>query len=129
MKIFNFVNDALGSRDMMSMEQRYYYPNDGVSKMCPSALSSVDSSVYETLAAMLSLRLGLKEKDSSGRTLLFRAAQRGRLDLVKTFIALGCDLEASNLAGQTPLFVACYAKHMPTVSFLLGNTCDAKNGC
>lgn len=72
------------------------------------------------LRELYTSRGDLTHRDSSQRTLLLRAAQRGQVDLVKYFLSLGMNTEAVNNCHQTSLFIACYNGNFAIVSTLLG---------
>lgn len=61
----------------------------------------------------------INEKDSMGFTPLIRACAEGNLDLVKSLIEKGADIEAKNNDGRTALMWACENGIIEIVSFLV----------
>lgn len=59
------------------------------------------------------------EKDGMGFTLLIRACAEGNLDLIKSLIEQGADIEAKNNDGRTALMWACENGAIEVVSFLI----------
>ncbi|KAI0269127.1 ankyrin repeat-containing domain protein [Gloeopeniophorella convolvens] len=67
--------------------------------------------------------------DSSGRTALHVAAQKGKEELVRMLCDLGADFDLSDNQGNTPLHYASSWGHIPIVQLLIERGCQfaAKN--
>ena len=67
-----------------------------------------------------SLELNAQE-ETSFNTALCLAAREGHYDIVERLVAAGCDVDLSNAAGKTPLYMACVHGHADIVRLLLQN--------
>lgn len=67
------------------------------------------------------------QMDENNTSPLFKAAEKGSLPHVKYFLEKGCDIEASNSLGNTPLWIACAKRYPCIIEELLNNGADVNH--
>jgi ankyrin repeat protein len=87
----------------------------------------------ETVKSLLKVNPELVRKiDTLGVTPLHRAAQQGRIDVVRLLLASGADVNAQDKYGNTPLHESALFGHKDVVALLLASKADVnalnKNG-
>ncbi|EAY19978.1 hypothetical protein TVAG_402330 [Trichomonas vaginalis G3] len=90
-------------------------------------LSSEDN--HEMISKACEEGLWLKKTKWDEMNVLHFASQKGNLKLVKSLIECGCDKEAKNKYGRTPLMYASWYNNLSVVKYLIsvGADKDAKN--
>lgn len=63
--------------------------------------------------------------ESCGSAAIFNAIIKNRLNMVRSLTKVGCDINAKNIDGQTPLMAAAQYGRMDIVGFLLDKGADA----
>jgi ankyrin repeat protein len=63
---------------------------------------------------------------SCGSTAIFNAIIKNRLNMVRSLTKVGCDVNAKNIDGQTPLMAAAQYGRMEIVRFLVDNGANIK---
>ena len=66
----------------------------------------------------------LQDATPKSTTLLIAALEQGALDVVRTLLAIGEDVNGTNGRGRTPLYVAALGKDVSIVQVLLGAGAD-----
>lgn len=65
------------------------------------------------------------DKDCHGDTLLHTAVRCGSLNMIKSLVATGADINAKNSCGNTPLYIAASKGNLEIVKCLLESGADA----
>jgi ankyrin repeat protein len=93
-------------------------------KAKPSDSSSLPDSASRLgvtgLALVLESRPDLEQRDTKGRTALFRTARLGKAQHLKLLLAHGADPNSTDFSGEAPLQVAARYGHLDAVKTLVG---------
>ena len=73
----------------------------------------------EKLRELLSKGLFARGKSIDGATPLHRAAEIGSISCAKVLLEFNADIDAKNLAGETPFHVAALNRHIDFGCFLV----------
>ena len=91
-------------------------------------INAIDARDYDTVNNMLlanTTKSLLKERDSSGRTILHYAANRGNTKVLGLILTAGADANALDNEGQTPLFYAVNRSYEDNVRMLISSGANA----
>ncbi len=78
---------------------------------------------FACLEALANAGADLERKGNRSRTMLMRAAARGKIGLVRALIRAGADIEARDSGHRTPFILACTYGHVEVVAELLRAGC------
>ncbi|BCS83255.1 hypothetical protein QLL95_gp0868 [Cotonvirus japonicus] len=92
-------------------------------------LITSESNCYEIIKYLISYSyeeglIDVNQVNDNGDFILFRASEKGNLQLVKMFIELGANVNQQNKLGNTAIWIACWKKYPCIISELIDSGAD-----
>jgi ankyrin repeat protein len=107
-------------------ENKFETSKSGITAIGLNAMlfNAADKGCEGLARRLLATGASLHARDRDGAMALARAARAGHATLVATFLDLGAPIDARNIAGSTPLYVATERDRLSVVRLMIA----AENG-
>lgn len=115
--------EDLSSNSIQKVDAKFQKVLDSIVKKMWEAQQANDIAKYEQFISWLASQRESWEKvqDHNGRTVLHAAVENGNMELVKTLVCAGVDVNAKERCGATPLTLAVINKNEEMCLYLLEN--------